>query len=89
MRNTWMTLVTLCLMLLLTPGCRTPKPVLKPATSAEALNMPPDEKRFNVSTYPKEAFNNRDQIRKLDDQANPITPVRGPTSGMGRPGMPY
>jgi hypothetical protein len=63
-------------------GCRTPKPELKPATTAEALNAPPAEKRFDTPAYPKEAFNNRDAIRKLN-QDQEIVPV-----GQKLPGSP-
>jgi hypothetical protein len=69
-------------LMLLGLGCRTPKPNLKPATTAEALNAPPAERRFNVPNYPKEAFLDRNTIKKIDD--DPITPVRGPgMQGMG------
>jgi hypothetical protein len=72
-------------LVLLAFGCRTPQPNLKPPATPEALNTPPQERRFNASDYPKEAFNDRNPLRKLDvDQ--PVVPVRGP--GMpGQPGM--
>ena len=64
MRATWVKIAGMVMMLLLAFGCRTPKPDLKPPTTAEVLNTPPSEKRFDSSDYPKEAFNNRDAIRK-------------------------
>ena len=60
---------------LLAIGCRTPKPNLKPPTTAEALNPPPSEARFDTPTYPKEAFNTRDSTRKIDNDN--IVPVGG------------
>jgi hypothetical protein len=75
MRTTWVKIVGMGVMLLAF-GCRTPKPELKPPTTAEALNTPPSERRFDTSAYPKEAFGNRDALKKLEaDQA--IMPVKG------------
>jgi hypothetical protein len=76
MRATWINVAVLGIVMLAF-GCRTPKPELKPATSAEALSTPPAEKRYDTPTYPKEAFNNRDAIKKLNPDQD-ITPVRGP-----------
>ncbi len=61
--------------LLLAFGCRTPRPNLKPPTQAEVLSTPPAERRFNSSDYPKEAFVDRNAIKKIDDE--PITPTMG------------
>ena len=70
MRATWVTTAGTVAMLLLTLGCRTPRPDLKPGPVAEVFNSPPAERRFDSSDYPKEAFNNRDAQHKLDmDQA--------------------
>jgi hypothetical protein len=68
-------------------GCRTPKPDLKPASTVEALNSPPAEKRFDSPAYPKEAFNNRDAIRKLNQDQGDVLPVRGPGSPMSPTGF--
>ena len=82
MRKTWLQVVAMGMMLVAL-GCRTPKPVLKPAPVEEALNIPPSEKRYDTSVYPKEAFNKNDPTRRLEDQT--ITPVKGP--GPTTPGM--
>ena len=76
MRGTWAKMATMGLMLLAL-GCRTPQPNLKPPIAPEALNTPPTENRYNTSTYPKEAFNNRDPLKKFNTDQE-ITPVRGP-----------
>jgi hypothetical protein len=67
---------------LLAIGCRTPKPNLKPPTTAEALNPPPSETRFDTPTYPKEAFNTRDSTRKIDNDQN-FVPAGAKMQGMG------
>jgi hypothetical protein len=80
MPATWVKIAGTLILLVLAFGCRTPKPDLKPPMTAEALNTPPSEKRFDSSDYPKEAFNNRDAIRKLDmDQA--IMPAKASMPG--------
>ena len=79
---TWIRLAGLCTIMSAAIGCRTPKPELKPATTAEALSTPPAERRYDTSAYPKEAFNNRDAIRKLN-QDQEIVPV-----GQKLPGSP-
>jgi hypothetical protein len=56
-------------MMLLAFGCRTPKPNLKPETKPEVCVTPPSENRFNSPVYPKEAFNSRDDGRRIDDSA--------------------
>ena len=66
-------------------GCRHTPPNLKPADTKEALNSPPNERRFNVPDYPKQAFADRDAIKKIDD--GPIQPVRGPGMAGGSGGM--
>ena len=76
MRATWVKIAGMGMMLLAF-GCRTSKPDLKPPTTAEALNAPPAERRFDTASYPKEAFNNRDPIRKINPDQD-IMPVRGP-----------
>jgi hypothetical protein len=73
--------------MLLALGCRTPKPNLKPPTAEEALNTPPSEKRFDTPVYPKAAFDNRDNTKKLNSDQD-IVPMRGPgMSGMGGGGL--
>jgi hypothetical protein len=69
--------------MLLGLGCRHTPPNLKPPDTKEALNAPPNERRYDVPNYPKEAFLDRDAIKKIDD--GPIQPVRGPgmPGGMG------
>jgi hypothetical protein len=84
MRARWVKIAGMGVMLLAF-GCRTPKPDLKPATTAEALNTPPAERRFDTPAYPKEAFNNRDPLKKLNPDQD-ITPVRGPGGMPGTPG---
>jgi hypothetical protein len=80
MRATWTKITGTVMLLVLAFGCRTPKPDLKPATTAEAFNTPPAERRFDSSDYPKEAFNNRDAIKKLEmDQA--IMPAKATMPG--------
>jgi hypothetical protein len=84
MRATWAKVAGMGIVLLAF-GCRTPKPELKPAPVAEALNTPPAEKRYDTPVYPKEAFNNnRDPIRKLNSDED-IQQIRGP--GMTGPNM--
>jgi hypothetical protein len=86
MAATWARIAGMGL-LLLAVGCKTPQPDLRPPKMAEALNAPPAERRFDVASYPKEAFNNRDPLKGLNGQE--LTPVRGPSSptSMGSPGM--
>ncbi len=80
MRTTRAKIIGTVMMLVIAFGCRTPKPDLKPGTTAEALNTPPSERRFDTSDYPKEAFNNRDAIKKLDmDQG--IMPAKASMPG--------
>jgi hypothetical protein len=80
MRATWMKMAGIGL-LLVAFGCRTPRPNLKPASSAEVYNSPPTEKRFNSSEYPKEAFNARDPGRRFDSDQEPIVPVKSSMPG--------
>ena len=40
-----------------------------------ALNTPPTERRYDTSVYPREAFNNRDPLKKLNTDPE-IVPVR-------------
>jgi len=75
MHATWVKIAGMGL-LLLAFGCRTPKPNLKPPVTADVISTPPSEKRFDTPVYPKEAFNNRDELKKLNDQQD-IMPVRG------------
>jgi hypothetical protein len=71
-------------LLLLALGCQSSRPNLKPPDSPQVLNVPPAEGRYNVSSYPKEAFDNRDPLKKLNGNQD-IVPVRGPS--MGRNGQ--
>ena len=72
--------------LLLALGCRTPKPNLKPDPTPEVANAPPAEGRYDSPTYPKAAFENRDALRKLNNDQD-VLPVRGPsTTGLTAPG---
>jgi hypothetical protein len=82
MRATWAKIAGMGIMLAVL-GCRTAKPDLKPPVTVEALNTPPAERRFDTPTYPREAFNNRDPLKKLNPDEE-IVPVRGP----GMPGVP-
>ena len=73
------------LLLFLAVGCRTTQPVLKPDKQPEVLNVPPQEARFNTSTYPKMAFD--DPLSKNNPLTMPkdgVMPTRG---SMGAPGM--
>ncbi|MCI0380930.1 MAG: hypothetical protein L0215_25380 [Gemmataceae bacterium] len=76
MRKTWVPIVGLA-MLLAVWGCRTPQPDLKPAETVEQFIVPPAEPRYNASAYPKEAFNNRDPLKKLNPESA-VMPARGP-----------
>ena len=76
MQRAWRIVLGLGFVLLIL-GCRTPKPDLKPAKSAEVLSTPPSEKRFNSSDYPKEAFMDRNSIKNMNDDL--ITPAMGKT----------
>ena len=81
MRKKWMqSLGMLGLLVLL--GCRTPQPNLKPPTSAEVLATPPADRRYNASVYPKEAFYNRDPLKKLHSDQE-VIPARAPALGPG------
>ena len=73
-------------LLLLTVGCRTPQPNLKPAKAPEVLTDPPREGRFESSSYPKQAFD--DAPRRLDpfDQKGSGVPTRS-SMGPGGGGM--
>ncbi len=66
--------------LLLALGCRTPKPNLKPDKMPEVANAPPSESRFDSPTYPKQAFADRDPLKKLYPDQD-VMPVRGPMQG--------
>ncbi|MCI0641966.1 MAG: hypothetical protein L0Y72_27470 [Gemmataceae bacterium] len=78
MRKTCIPIVGLA-MLLAVMGCRTPQPELKPVETAEIFTVPPAEPRYNASTYPKEAFNNRDPLKKLNlNPESAVMPARGP-----------
>ena len=52
-RFAWLAMVVLLVLV----GCRTAQPDLKPAKQDEVFNPPPDT--TNLSGYPKQAFNNR------------------------------
>lgn len=80
MRGMWVKVSGLAVMVLAL-GCRTQVPNLKPPPAQEAFNAPPSEKRFNTSDYPKEAFNNRDPLRKVNPDQD-IVPVRGPGANL-------
>lgn len=69
-------------LLLFALGCQSSKPDIKPRESAQVLNVPPAEGRYNVSSYPKEAFNKRDPLKRLDSNQD-VVPVRGPSMGPG------
>jgi hypothetical protein len=68
-------------------GCRTMPPELEPPKQPERLSPPPSETRYDTSTYPKEAFNNRDLFRRRDlEPDQKILPTRmGPGMNPGRP----
>jgi hypothetical protein len=68
-------------LLLLALGCRTPKPNLKPDPKPEVCTNPPAENRFDNPVYPKEAFNSRDDGRRIDE----VTPIQpsGKSAGTG------
>jgi hypothetical protein len=67
-------------------GCRTPQPNLKPPKTAEVLSTPPSEKRFDTPVYPKEAFVDRDAIKKMDDTEFKPTAGGVPGAPSGMPG---
>ncbi len=79
MQATWVKITSMGV-LLLALGCRTPPPNLKPPPTKEVLATPPSEKRFNSSDYPKEAFNDRDPLKNLNDNGGPIVPTGGKLS---------
>jgi hypothetical protein len=67
-------------------GCRTPQPNLKPEKEPERFVVPPQEARYDSSTYPQQAFDKPvDPGKALLDQKNtPGMPQRGsmmPTGG--------
>lgn len=68
------------LLLTATLGCRTGKPELKPIDSPEALNMPPNENRFDSPRYPKQALQKDDPFKKLMEERDMVVPTRGITS---------
>ena len=87
MAQRWRILLNVGCVLLLTAGCRTAQPELKPTTEAEVLRSPPSEARFNSGGYPKQAFNTDDPTKKGLGLGNqPIMPTRG-GMGAGGPGM--
>jgi hypothetical protein len=81
MAATWVKITGIGI-LLVALGCRHQQPNLKPPPSQEALNTPPQEKRFNTSDYPKEAFIDRDPLKKLVDDTQLV-----PTQGKSMAGM--
>ena len=88
MRASWVMLCGLTVLACLVPGCRKHLPVTEPRKQAEVMSEPPPEARYNRGSYPKEAFNSDDPLRKSRDPdvSNPITPTRGFGAG-GGPGM--
>ena len=85
MRAAWICNAAAGLMLCVLVGCRTQPPNLKPPDGREELTPPPAEARFNYPSYPKEAFNNRDPLKKLSPSQE-IMQTKGP-SGPGAPGF--
>ena len=76
-------LLVVCLAIL--AGCRTPQPNLKPEIPKEQLVSPPQDTRYETSTYPKQAFDTpTDPSKRMqDDMKNGVTPTRGGGGGMG------
>jgi hypothetical protein len=62
-------------------GCRSPRPVLEPAKSAERLVEPPPERRYESAESPREAF------EKSNGSGGAADPPRSivPTGGIGSP----
>jgi hypothetical protein len=75
MNRKWIWTIQLGLFLVLTVGCRSTQPDLKPAKQSEVFN-PPSE-NANLASYPKQAFNN------ANDQNNPggMYAGNGPSKG--------
>jgi len=71
---------TSALLLTAVLGCRSTKPNLKPLDSAEALNTPPNENRFDSPRYPKQALQKDDPFKKIMEERDMVVPTRGITS---------
>lgn len=67
--------------LLVALGCQSSRPELRPPKEPEQLTAPPAEQRFNLPTYPKEAFNNREPLKKLSPNQDIMT-TKGTGAGM-------
>jgi hypothetical protein len=77
------------MLLFVTVGCRTTQPVLKPDKQPEVLNVPPQEARFNTSTYPKMAFEDSSPKNNPALNKDGVMPTRGAMGGMpGGAGAP-
>src|SRR5947209_8345707 len=72
-------------------GCRTSQPNLEPPKEPERLSTPPNENRYDTSSYPKEAFHNSDLFRRRElEPGQSILPTRGGMTGPGMsPGRAY
>jgi hypothetical protein len=89
MDGKWGKIGSLAVLLGLLAGCRNLPPNVKPEESAEVLNPPPLESRYNASSMPKEAFYRDDpskRYRELGESA--IMPTKaggnfGGPAGMG------
>lgn len=73
----WGSCVILMICLAFLGGCRTPQPELKPPKSAEVLNVPPREDRYDSPGYPKAAYEKMvDPAIRLMDTNNGVAPGR-------------
>ncbi len=70
------------MLLFLAVGCRTAQPNLKPDKQPEVLNTPPQEARFNTSTYPKMAFEDSSPKNNPALNKDGVMPTRGSMGGM-------
>ena len=69
--------------LILSIGCRTPQPVLKPEKAPEVLRTAPQEARYESSTYPKAAFSpTEDPSKRFSADAKGL-PKGGMAPGAG------
>ncbi len=77
----WITPLAM-LLVVLTVGCKSTRPDLKPAKEPEVLNPPPASIVGN-NVYPKQAYNTDDPAKRLGLDPGQVMPARGPGTPIG------
>ncbi len=86
----WSIKVVFVSLMILSVGCRTSQPVLKPEKTAEVLRVAPQDARYESSAYPKQAYDSLNSKRlPVETKAGPPTrggmsPGQGGMRGMGQ-----